>query len=175
VGTVLLVWTLILTRQANKSAQTAVKITREIGRLQTRAYLGIESATAIVEKFKFPKIRIIIKNTGMTPARNVHIEAKVLPFSIMHETEFVEGPSLSYDLGAGGCYQFEHPVGTPRGMFEFEKWLSSEDEMSVLIKVRFTDVFESSWMVEFGFSSTARDFVDNRQLLVLKSEETRQQ
>lgn len=153
------------------ATQDMARETREIGEAQTRAYLSIESATVIDEKGYFTKIRIVIKNTGMTPARNVLIKAKIVPFSIMNETEFIEGPSLSYDLGSGGFYQFEHHIGTPRSMFDFAEWRDSNDKMSASIYVEFKDVFESCWLVKFSFSSTAREFVNNRQLLVLKSEE----
>ncbi len=40
VGTCLLIWTLWLTRQANKAAQSVISVTRDIGEAQSRAYLA---------------------------------------------------------------------------------------------------------------------------------------
>lgn len=42
IGTGALIYTLYLTRQANRAAVEAVKVTREIGQVQARAYVGVE-------------------------------------------------------------------------------------------------------------------------------------
>lgn len=72
VGTVLLIVTLWLTRQANKAAQSAVDVTRQIGEAQIRAYLYCRSA-----KYRYSKDGVVaildIENAGQSPASNVEI------------------------------------------------------------------------------------------------------
>lgn len=83
IGTFLLLWTLRLTRCANRAARGAVEVTREMGMAQTRAYLSIEGAkivrdaagnfarTASREHEFFAKI--LIRNSGQSPARKVKV------------------------------------------------------------------------------------------------------
>ena len=81
VGTAALIWTLCLTRQANRAAQAAVDVTRETGEAQVRAYL-----TCIGGDFSVAgdtlTVRPIFKNLGQSPARDVivHLELEsVIP------------------------------------------------------------------------------------------------
>jgi hypothetical protein len=48
IGTFLLVWTLCLTRSANKAAQDAVSVTRQIGEAQVRGYLALIDENGII-------------------------------------------------------------------------------------------------------------------------------
>lgn len=72
IGTGLLVWTLRLTRQANKAARDAVDVTREMGEAQVRAYISVsqvlveppQAGSHLVVKWK-------IKNYGNSPAKAV--------------------------------------------------------------------------------------------------------
>lgn len=71
VGTVLLIWTLVLTGRANRSAHTAVGGTCDIGQKQTRAYLtracgGVWSGTGL-------EFALDLKNTGNSPAFEVYL------------------------------------------------------------------------------------------------------
>lgn len=72
VGTVLLFLTLGLTWQANRAAQAAVDVTRQVGEAQVRAYLYCESA-----RYEFSKdyvaAYLCIKNAGQSPANEVEI------------------------------------------------------------------------------------------------------
>ena len=81
VGTVLLIVTLYLTRQANMSAQKAVEVTREVGEAQTRAYLGVADVSADLQgndEFGWRvQILIDIKNGGQTPAKNIDVAVVV--------------------------------------------------------------------------------------------------
>ncbi|PHP28028.1 hypothetical protein [Limimaricola cinnabarinus] len=76
IGTALLLYTLWLTRQANRAAQAAVNVTREIGEAQSRAYLSATHARAV---FLPPDggygLELTIRNTGQSPARGVAIQA----------------------------------------------------------------------------------------------------
>lgn len=70
VGTILLVWTLFLTRSANRAAQEAVSVTQRIGEAQVRAYLGIVDVK--VRKFatrQTPAYSFAIQNSGQSPAK----------------------------------------------------------------------------------------------------------
>ena len=73
-GTGLLVWTLKLTRSANKAAQEAVSVTREIGEKQTRAYIAIDDAAVVhVKDGSRPSITVRFINSGQTPAKRFRI------------------------------------------------------------------------------------------------------
>ena len=79
IGTGLLVWTLALTREANRAAQEAVAVTRDIGERQVRAYVGIHEVKAgFLSNEEFPeqyRFMIILKNTGGSPATKVRVWA----------------------------------------------------------------------------------------------------
>lgn len=77
VGTGALIYTLWLTRQANNAAWAAVDATKDVGKKQVRAYLGIESAK--VEPM--PGIGcycfFYLKNYGQSPAYGIEIQTKI--------------------------------------------------------------------------------------------------
>lgn len=87
IGTFLLVWTLRLTREANKAARDAVEVTREIGEAQVRAYVNVERAevTGLAPNGRL-RFYVNFKNTGATPAKNFQIRSMVgfKPGSIKH-------------------------------------------------------------------------------------------
>ncbi|MCZ7887836.1 MULTISPECIES: hypothetical protein [Agrobacterium] len=80
IGTLLLIFTLWLTRLANKAAQEAVAVTRDMGQRQLRAYLHVganypfaiiegdvsSDGTKIVQGFG---VSLSIENKGITPAK----------------------------------------------------------------------------------------------------------
>lgn len=76
VGTGLLLWTLVLTRQANKAAQLAVAVTREIGQAQARAYVSAEGLNIRDIDVDY-QARLYVKNAGQTPARNLAVRAGI--------------------------------------------------------------------------------------------------
>lgn len=83
IGTALLLVTLWLTRQANKAAtkaavaaEEAVKVTRELGQAQIRAYLTCASADIILES-NWLGCWATIRNSGSSPARDVEIVATI--------------------------------------------------------------------------------------------------
>lgn len=82
-GTALLFWTLLLTRQANCAAQTAVNVTREIGRDQARAYVEVDSAFFYwgSEAGRFPDIKISVRNHGATPAKWFQVRTDYMVYS----------------------------------------------------------------------------------------------
>lgn len=86
IGTVLLVGTLLLTLQANKSAMQAVAVTREVARDQSRAYVHIEKIHWLESKEQF-EFAIFVANSGQTPAKRFQIGAT------LEVQQFGSGPS----------------------------------------------------------------------------------
>jgi len=70
-GTALLIVTLLLTWQANRAAVESVRVQRQIGQAQIRAYLGVEGARLDEDRFR---IWLQIKNFGQTPASDVSVK-----------------------------------------------------------------------------------------------------
>lgn len=73
VGTALLFVTLWLTWQANKAAQAAVAVTREMGMKQVRAYLFCESVSIdwAADRDSIRHVVLMWKNSGLSPASSV--------------------------------------------------------------------------------------------------------
>jgi hypothetical protein len=67
IGTILLLATLVLTRQANQAAWAAVAVTREMGEAQARAYVSVSNAFIIREGGNLVAA-VEIQNFGQTPA-----------------------------------------------------------------------------------------------------------
>mgnify|MGYP006909091071 CR=1 FL=1 len=110
IGTILLVGTLLLTLQANKAARAAVKVTRDIGNHQLRAYLGVldASITPLRSGTHPLRAKITIKNFGQTPAHNVtHLHAvNVRPFPNSEDFELVSsGPQSRSVLEPGAVVE----------------------------------------------------------------------
>lgn len=75
-----IVWirdTLVETRRAVDSADDAVRVTREIGVAQISPYLSIVRASAFVDEQCGICFRVQVKNSGQTPAKNVHVIVSV--------------------------------------------------------------------------------------------------
>lgn len=74
IGTVFLIWNLILMRETNKSAREAVAVTREVARDQSRAYVHVTKVhwRESGDQFEFA---IFVANGGQTPAKRFHIGA----------------------------------------------------------------------------------------------------
>lgn len=73
IGTCLLIWTLFLTRDANKAARETVAITRKMGEAQTRAYLSVKSVQVRRRVPERPLVTLNIVNRGASPAYNVMV------------------------------------------------------------------------------------------------------
>lgn len=92
VGTALLFVTLYLTYQANRAAQAAIAVTRDIGQAQTRAYVGISDyelrfdTDTIDKKTHISRCTLFLKwkNAGNSPAFN--FRAKTDHVFIKHDS-----------------------------------------------------------------------------------------
>lgn len=164
-GTAVLIYTLYLTRQANRAAtrgahaaEGAVSVTRRIGEAQVRAYI-----TATPKDFGRPKeaffVDLTIKNCGQTPARNMALAAdiKVLPyphnrdgFSVgVGKIDLGETPN---QMGAGS----EVTIGIGPAEFErkvFDAAAKGKEWRFYLIgKITYRDVFGNQYFSEFCYS-----------------------
>ena len=70
VGTALLFYTLCLSRSANSAAHTAVRVTREVGERQVRAYVGVATGASSIADGQVI-VETVVKNFGQTPAYNL--------------------------------------------------------------------------------------------------------
>jgi len=76
-GLMALVVTLLITQQANAAAWAAVRTTEEVGKKQTRAYIGIESAKVEVKPGYGSYCFFYMKNYGQSPAHGIEIQTKI--------------------------------------------------------------------------------------------------
>lgn len=89
--------TLIETRRAVKSADDAVKVTREIGQAQVRAYISASNASISMVDTGEIRIHYTLTNTGQSPARNVTFRAGA---KISHVDHFSAEEASTVNLGA---------------------------------------------------------------------------
>lgn len=77
VGVVFLGFTLWYTHETLVATRSAVDETRRLGEAQVRAYLSVEKAEIVCRDRLPPIIRLSVKNSGNSPARNVKILHKI--------------------------------------------------------------------------------------------------
>lgn len=96
--------TLAETRNAVKSADDAVAVTREIGQKQVRAYVVVNSAKYDWDKADEVVITVYIKNTGQSPASNIKMMGEcffdVYPAQNIPDHPIPEMPQSTH-LGGG--------------------------------------------------------------------------
>lgn len=171
IGTVLLFVTLWFTRQANLAAQNAVKVTREVGEAQSRAYLSITGAHLTWDKgMDYPGLCITLKNSGQSPARNIEAVVR-FQFYPAGKTASKISPSDRHavlwhsDLSAGD-------EETPPTMFlsdaaiEKDVWGQSLENMAgvhIDIVVYADDVFDKEITAYKHFTAGWRPEIDRFQ------------
>lgn len=81
IGVYLLKETLRQTVAANEAAQEAVRVTREVGEAQVRAYLSVGFLSVKIEQMDLDSIHLLfsysVKNTGLSPANNVAVKIDI--------------------------------------------------------------------------------------------------
>jgi hypothetical protein len=154
IGTLLLMATLWLTRQANEAAQSAVTVTRAIGEAQSRAYVFVhEPKRTRREDSSDPDpwdIEMDIKNFGQTPAYGVQadfdftIVDTTSAYSFAFPTPRIVG--RRNDIGPG--HYFKIRVALPD--LRSEVWTLFKQRQKTLFvwgRVTFTDAFgHERWM-----------------------------
>lgn len=148
-GTVLLIITLWLTRQANRAAQAAVEVTREIGEAQVRAYLTISSINAwyatvqvnqkITKKWS---IEFKLRNSGHTPARNIWCKVDI----ITPRAEASGDAVVAFDISGNsdGMFEVRCDVNQSGDAFKMGLVDSESFNLECRVTVGFTDVFDKS-------------------------------
>ncbi|MEW9616803.1 hypothetical protein AB3G45_23635 [Shinella sp. S4-D37] len=128
IGTALLFLTLYLTHRANQGAHSAVKVTREIGEAQVRAYVEIDDIKTSYEQRSGERaaIRSFVNwiNTGQSPTRNLvwaidhHLGLLPDNFAFVMSETATHGTST---IGAGRTsYDVSHLMDRT-GLDEFDK------------------------------------------------------
>uniref|UniRef100_UPI003BAA5BD7 hypothetical protein n=1 Tax=Stappia sp. TaxID=1870903 RepID=UPI003BAA5BD7 len=125
VGTLLLLVTLYLTRQANTAAQDAVEVTREIGQMQTRAYVKISLRGGCLKAAHpetRPHLHGVLEVFGQSFARGIQIsvECSMRDFSTKEQ--------LGKPFIANAYSEMMMPGEQDRGFrIDFDKFHFSED------------------------------------------------
>lgn len=136
VGTLLLFYTLWLTRQANKSAQKAVDVTQRIGEAQVRAYLEFTDAKSIAG-YHMLRIRCQLVNIGQSPASQINIDAM-----LVYEIEIMKPGKQIYpkQIGRDGWVEFCWP-DTVSDSGSIKSIFDGSFDWVVKIEMNWADVF----------------------------------
>lgn len=127
IGTVLLFVTLWLTRQANRAAQAAVDVTRELGQAQVRAYVSwhrakIHHSTDALGLLAAIDFIPVIKNTGQSPAFMSNL------YSYLAILDLDESPTVEFDSTATVC---NDEIGASDIFEMHEQWLTVEQARDI--------------------------------------------
>ncbi|QYJ01169.1 hypothetical protein KUV46_01960 [Thalassovita mediterranea] len=155
VGTIALLWTLLLTRQANRAARDAVSVTREMGEAQTRAYLDFRflSATYLRGRNGGDGLRIsgILHVVGHSPAK--YVRSGLWVGDQMHQGE---EPPLGMELQQFGTYvapasvMNDVSVQVPFNTVNFN--VGSANQVWCCIFVQWEDIFNKTQTAKYQFA-----------------------
>lgn len=137
-GTGLLIWTLLITRQANSAARGAVDVTRTIGEAQVRAYLSIQHisiAVKISNGLAVWSITTHAKNNGQSPAHGVQLV-------ITDTSTGADNGELHVgDIGAGEGLPITYTITTPIKESELIGGKGDDLGARISILIKYRDVF----------------------------------
>lgn len=145
------------TGRATKAARAAVAVTREIGEIQTRAYVGVARCKFILECYE-AEILSEFTNTGNTPATGLRIVSSLSHESgaerryILAQANIGSGPPPGsvVVLGSGGTAKpSAEKTLTDEEIKEFE---SGRARMVFTGTLTYTDVFERKWAQDFQWA-----------------------
>jgi hypothetical protein len=157
-GTALLMYTLLLTRQANQSARAAVSVTRDIGQAQTRAYLYVDTINATFDDGVI-KGEVRIANSGTSPALSVKAATLWGSSNQGFDEQWVDFDSLD---GFGDL----HPQAISWRQFRTDKENNPEKYLEVAHikeivqgnagfwlfgRVEYDDVFKTKWRLDYRY------------------------
>jgi len=148
--------TLKATRDAVRSADDAVEVTREIGQKQMRAYVNLQTADLHWSDEEPLQIKVIIENTGQTPARNVR--------RAFQEVIGPIGPPIALDpLPLENESGFSMRAKGEHAFFVLTDIVMSDDlidkieseKWAIWLKgrIEYEDVFGDSWSTSFIISA----------------------
>ena len=146
VGTVLLIWTLWLTRKANAAAMAGVVVTQEVGRKQLRAYLFPASVKVDTSN---PELvaDIEIHNFGHTPAKDAviwchtWIDEYPLGGDLIEPTHESAEEFSRADMPPRYSYHFKQPHGAPLGFHSITEIEKKRAAFYVYGRATYTDIF----------------------------------
>lgn len=152
-----LIWTLILTRQANMSAQEAVRVTRTAGEQSTRAYVTVEKVfvTRINDPILDTSFQVTAGfealNSGQTPAFDLEI---LTMFRWMTETEIrnekvEKTPTSKGVLGPGSTRSIMQVMNTYATVSEMESYKSSGKTLWIKGRLQYRDIHGQYWQHHF--------------------------
>lgn len=170
---VIMIWrTLYYTREtlkeankATRAAKDTIKVTRNIGKAQTRAYLDIAKAEIIRDGRNLPQIYIRFVNTGVTPARNIVASYEIYPFTAEKQSKITETDKRLYDLGSQSDHVITDYIKIPMTLTGID-WHKSEDIITIVGSIKYKDVFREPHLVKFSFFSTAKNFAAGNRLSI---------
>lgn len=169
IGTGLLLWTLYLTRQANQAAQEAVKVTKDIGRIQTIAYMGLDEIKTVPyvndkkDESKGILVKSRIKNSGNSPSVCKSLYVKIVDYSGEELNKNLK-PSYEFNeledslmCGAGSTIW---PQDAPIDLDLLEKCHKKERRVFHLLYCRYRDVFWSDGDNEHVVTACTEIFIN---------------
>lgn len=132
--------------QTVTAALDSIKINRESAVLQLRAYVVIQKISFFSEEKKFrsltavaePKIEIIVKNTGQTPAKKVNIKSTIYKLNDDHTKSIVSGLNCTYGEIEGGLFINE----TIEINSLYAAYIKNGDVFYVEGMIKYIDVFD---------------------------------
>lgn len=159
IGTILLFYTLWLTRQANRVAQSAVDVTDVIGKRQLRAYISVLPLNVTgVNVGEVPKAEFQISNDGQTPAYKVRQVSfiDILPHPLAdHQGDlahpFENEPIPSHVLQKSGTSTGEAIADEPITETITKITTSSDRRLYLTGVVIYQDIFEIERRTKFCY------------------------
>jgi len=171
------VWrSLKLNYAAVEAALESNKVAREIGKAQTRAYIGISRATFKRLKAGSPiEVMVEFANTGETPAKGIKSGMVVIVSSQVPNDTTTSAILLveSGDLGRGQIEFMTRKTIHGIGGASINRIMSTDLCIIARGQVHYRDVFDKNWIVNFQLltSGAAPGFKERRMSISHISEE----
>lgn len=150
-------------KQAEKAAAAAVEsieITKTSSTTQLRAYLTIDLVISndmmlkkqmnlddVLNDTEKNKIIITVKNTGMSPAKNVSFIADLSILNLItgNRNNFFHIDNKRGDIGGGGIIRESAPV------MDFTKYINENNILLLEGVIKYNDVFDNERVTEFTY------------------------
>lgn len=157
------------------AAMSAVNISRDIGKKQTRAYLGLEyGEIKVCEAGKPAVVRIRYQNTGTTPAKNISTTCSVFVAKVVDDhfsmSQIERHASNSGDLGSGHFEYTERATVEPLTLSDIANLAATKRIIIARGEIRYTDIFGEIWTLVFVLGDAALSTADKRMAVYHASE-----
>lgn len=148
VGIVLVRQTLHQTVEANRAAQDAIEVTRQIGRLQTQAYVSFHHTMLHFlfegEGVTSLQVKVVLKNTGQSPAKIIYgfCDVRFVPdTSTRMDTWQWRDPIARLDIPMGSD-ETRWILSSPMPIEHVVRSMQGGLRLGVVGCVEYTDVFD---------------------------------